>query len=163
MTGTIRSAKAALAIFATAACAKPAGHGAYVSAINSNDTDTLMAHLTDDVVYQYPGAPELVGKDAVRKWVADYFGAYTTKWEKTSIGLTVAADWAWERYTYKSTDTDRKTGQVTPDVGKASMGSARVPTGSGALRRTAGVRTWRVSPSSIQRIQGTKNTSQRGR
>jgi len=41
-----------------------------------------------------------------------------TRWEKTSIGFTVSGDWAFERYTYKSTDTDRKTGAVTSDTGK---------------------------------------------
>ena len=95
-----------------------AAHGAYVIAINSNSPDVLMADLTEDVVYQFPGSPELVGKPAVRKWVSDYFAAYQTKWEKTSLGFTVTGDTAFERYTYKSADTDRKTGQVTNDTGK---------------------------------------------
>jgi ketosteroid isomerase-like protein len=30
----------------------------------------------------------------------------------------VAGDWAFERYTYRSTDTDKKTGQVSTDIGK---------------------------------------------
>ena len=93
-------------------------HGAYVAAINSNDVDTLTADLTDDVVYQAPGSPEIVGKPAVREWIAGYFGTYRTKWEKTSLGFTVSGDWAFERYTYKSTDTDKKTGAVTEDIGK---------------------------------------------
>ncbi len=38
--------------------------------------------------------------------------------EKTSIGFTVSGDWAFERYTYKSTDTDKKSGAVTTDIGK---------------------------------------------
>lgn len=95
-----------------------AAHGAYVAAINSNDVDTLTSDLTDDIVYQAPGAPEVIGKVAVRNWIAGYFGAFKTRWEKTSIGFTVSGDWAFERYTYKSTDTDRKTGAVTTDFGK---------------------------------------------
>lgn len=95
-----------------------AAHGAYVAAINSNDTDTLMSDMTDDIVYQAPGEPEIIGKDAVRRWVAGYFDAYRTKWQKTSIGFTVVGDWAFERYTYKSTDVDKKTGAVTTDKGK---------------------------------------------
>ena len=95
-----------------------AAHGGYVAAINSNDLATLMADLTDDIVYQAPGAPEMVGKAAVKAWAAGYFGAYRTHWEKTSIGFTVRGDWAFERYTYRSSDTDRKTGIVTTDVGK---------------------------------------------
>jgi len=51
----------------------------------------------------------------VRQWAAAYFAAYHTHWVKTSI---VAGDWAFERYTYRSTDTDRKTGQVSGDTGK---------------------------------------------
>ena len=76
-----------------------AAHDACVSAINSNDVDTLLADLTDDIVYQSPGEPEIVGKAAVRKWLAEYFGATRTHWEKTSIGFVVNGDWAFERYT----------------------------------------------------------------
>ncbi len=95
-----------------------AAHDAYVSAINSNDVETLLADLTDDIVYQSPGEPQIVGKAAVRKWLTGYFGATRTHWEKTSIGFTVSGAWAFERYTYKSTDIDRKTGAVTNDTGK---------------------------------------------
>jgi ketosteroid isomerase-like protein len=113
---------AAMPLAALAGPASPsvesAAHGAYVSAINSNDVDTLMSDLTDDIVYQAPGEPEIVGKAAVRKWAGAYFGAYRTHWEKTSIGFTVSGDWAFERYTYKSTDTDKKSGKASTDVGK---------------------------------------------
>jgi ketosteroid isomerase-like protein len=85
---------------------------------HSNDTEALMADLTGDIVYQAPSEAEIVGKDAVRKWVAGYFDAYRTTWEKTSIGFTVIGDWAYERYEYKSTDVDKKTGAVTTDKGK---------------------------------------------
>lgn len=95
-----------------------AAHGAYVSAINSNDVDTLLADLTDDIVYQSPGEPEIVGKAAIRKWLAAYFGTTRTHWEKTSIGFVVDSEWAFERYTYKSTDIDKKSGAVSTDVGK---------------------------------------------
>jgi ketosteroid isomerase-like protein len=78
----------------------------------------LVADLTDDIVYQSPGEPEIVGKAAVRKWIAAYFGSIRTHWEKTSISFIVSGDWAFERYTYKSTDTDKKTGTVSSDVGK---------------------------------------------
>src|SRR5580704_18879342 len=71
-----------------------AAHGAYVAAINSNNVDTLLADLTDDIVYQSPGKPEIVGKAAVRKWVAEYFAATHTHWEKASIGFEVRGDWA---------------------------------------------------------------------
>jgi ketosteroid isomerase-like protein len=111
-----------------------AAHGAYVTAINSNDVDTLLADLTDDIVYQSPGEPEIVGKTAVRKWLAEYFGATRTQWQKTSIGFVVNGEWAFERYTYKSNDTDKKTGAVTTDTGK----------GINIFRRSSDGR-WRVA------------------
>ena len=101
-----------------AAAIERAAHDGYVAAINSNDVDALMAMLTDDIVYQAPGGPEVVGKVAVREWISGYVAAYRTHWEKSSLGFTVNGDWAFERYTYKSTDTDRKTGEVATDVGK---------------------------------------------
>jgi ketosteroid isomerase-like protein len=95
-----------------------AAHDAYVNAINSNDVDTLMAGMTDDIVYQSPNEPEIVGKAEVRAWVSKYFELTRTHWKKTSIGFTVNGDWAFERYTYESTDTDKKTSVVTHDTGK---------------------------------------------
>jgi ketosteroid isomerase-like protein len=95
-----------------------AAHGAYLAAINSNDVATLMADLTDTIVYQSPNEPEIVGKEAVRKWAADYIAAYRFHWDKTSIGFTVSGAWAFERYTYKATNTDKATGAVSTDEGK---------------------------------------------
>ena len=46
------------------------------------------------------------------------FGAYQTHWEKTSLGSTIIGDWAFERYTYKSKDVEKKTRAVTTDTGK---------------------------------------------
>ncbi len=93
-------------------------HHAYVTAINSNDTDTLMAAMTSDIVYQSPGEPELVGSLAVRKWVANYFGAIKSVWDKQTLSFTVSGDWAIERYGWTVTETDRKTGVTTHDTGK---------------------------------------------
>jgi ketosteroid isomerase-like protein len=125
-TGTAAAGIAAAGVPVAAASARTtdsqsieqAAHGAYVTAINSNNVDTLLADLTDDIVYQSPGEPEIVGKAAVRRWLAEYFGATRTHWEKRSVGFVVNGDWAFERYTYRSTDTDRKTGATTIDTGK---------------------------------------------
>ncbi len=95
-----------------------AAHDAYVAAINSNDLDRFLSRLTEDVVFQMPGAPEVVGKKAVRDWAAAYLAACQTHWDKTTLGFTVDGDWAFERYTYTSADTDRQTGTVTRDTGK---------------------------------------------
>lgn len=124
---------AACLLLATPASATPGGeqaaHGAYVDAINSNDVDKVMAVLTDDIVYQAPGEPEIVGRATVREWLEAYVAGHRAHWEKTSIGFTVEGDWAFERYTYKSTDTDRQTGNVTTDVGKGVTIFRRGPDG----------------------------------
>lgn len=93
-------------------------HEAYITAINTNNVDTLVADLTDDIVYYSPHEPVLVGKAAVKAWIAAYFGAYSTKWEKTTESFVVAGDWGIERYSYKSHDTPKAGGAVAEDVGK---------------------------------------------
>lgn len=90
----------------------------YLDRINSNDLDTLLAGVTDDVVYQAPHGPEVIGKVAVGEWVKGYFDAFHTKWEKTALDFMVSGDIAVERYAYKSTDTDKASGEVFHDVGK---------------------------------------------
>ncbi|MDZ4775309.1 MAG: nuclear transport factor 2 family protein [Alphaproteobacteria bacterium] len=95
-----------------------AAHKAYVDAINSNDAAKVAAVLTDDIVYQAPHEPEIVGKAAVRAWVERYFGAYSTVWKKTALDFIVAGDWAFERYAYESTDTPKAGGVALTDKGK---------------------------------------------
>lgn len=97
---------------------RAAAHDAYVAAINTNDPDAVAARMTQDVVFQAPGAPELIGREAVREFVAGYVGAFETRWEKTSIDFTVAGDYAFERYTYSHVDTSRETGEVVTGEGK---------------------------------------------
>jgi ketosteroid isomerase-like protein len=95
-----------------------AAHDAYVAAINSNDLERFLSRVTDDVVFQAPGTPEIVGKKALRDWAAAYLAACQTHWDKISLSFTVTGEWAFERYTYTSADTDRNTGTVTHDTGK---------------------------------------------
>lgn len=93
-------------------------HDAYVAAINSNDLETFLAMLTDDVVFMAPNAPRLVGKDAVREWAAPYLEAYQIHWEKTTLEFIVLGDWAIEQYAYEEHDTPRGAWPVLRDTGK---------------------------------------------
>jgi len=93
-------------------------HEAYVEAINSNDLGTLLDMLTDDVVFMGPNDKPVVGKDAVRPWLEGYLAAYKTHWDKTQEEFTVINDdWAFERYSYKSTDTPVEGGDPFHDTG----------------------------------------------
>ena len=93
-------------------------HGAYVDAINSNDLESIMAVMTDDVVFMAPDTPRMVGKDAVRPWVAGYLEAFSTQWEKTTLEFVVCGEWAFEQYSYAHTDAARDSGELTVGAGK---------------------------------------------
>ena len=53
----------------------------------------------------------------VEPWVSGYFEAVETSWEKTSLEIVVAGDWAFERYAYKATDTPHGGGEPLIDTG----------------------------------------------
>lgn len=92
-------------------------HEAYVAAINSNDLDTLLEVLTDDVVFMAAHDKPYVGKEAVRPWLEGYLSAYKTHWDKPVQEFVVIGDWAFERYSYTSTDTPLAGGEVITDTG----------------------------------------------
>ena len=92
-------------------------HEAYTTAINSNNLDSLAGMMTDDVVFLAAHAAPIVGKSAVREWAKGYLEAFTTHWDKTSEEFKVAGEWAFERYSYKSTDTPKAGGAPVEDTG----------------------------------------------
>lgn len=92
-------------------------HRDYVEAINANDLDRVMDMMTEDVVFLAAGAPPYVGKAAIRPWVAGYLQAYKTHWDKPVQELVVSGDWAFERYSYTSTDTPLAGGEAVTGTG----------------------------------------------
>jgi ketosteroid isomerase-like protein len=92
-------------------------HEAYVTAINSNNLETLLGVLTDDVVFLAPGEPVMVGKAAVRPWLEAYLKAFKTRWDKPVQEFIVSGEWAFERYSYTSIDTPLDGGAVVRDTG----------------------------------------------
>ena len=92
-------------------------HEAYVAAINSNDLPTLLDMLTDDVVFLSAHEPVMVGKAAVRPWLEGYLKAYRTHWDKPVQEFVVNGDWAFERYSYTSSDTPIAGGDRVTDTG----------------------------------------------
>jgi uncharacterized protein (TIGR02246 family) len=94
-----------------------AAHDRYLAAINANDPDAFLATVTDDIVFIAPNSPVMAGKAEVEPWVRGYFEAVETSWEKTSLEIVVAGDWAFERYAYKATDTPHGGGEPLIDTG----------------------------------------------
>ena len=87
-------------------------HLNYVSAINSNNIDSLLAMLTEDVVYLPAGEPVIVGKEAVKPWISGYFDAFKTEWIEQIEEIVVMGDWAFERHSAQSRDSSYADGQV---------------------------------------------------
>ena len=99
----------------------PAGenlHHLYVTAINSNDVREVAARLSDDVVFQTPGEPELVGKEAVTEWASSFFEAFEAHWDKSEQSIDVSDDLAVSRYTYSARIQPREGGAPMEEFGK---------------------------------------------
>src|SRR5579859_7889641 len=71
-------------------------HEAYVTAINSNNLDTLLGMLTEDVVFLSAHESVMVGKAAVRPWLEGYLKAFKTHWDKPVQEFVVSGEWAFE-------------------------------------------------------------------
>jgi ketosteroid isomerase-like protein len=95
--------------------ARDATH-AYAAAINTNNTDQIMAMCTEDVVFMPPNQPALMGQVAVRKWLADYLAAYSVREDFATVEFTVIGDWAIERCASTETDTPRAGGAAIHDT-----------------------------------------------
>lgn len=112
-------------------------HEEYVNAINSNDLDTLMGMLTDDVVFMAAHAPPFVGKAALTPWLEGYLSAFKTHWDKPVQEFVVNGEWAFERYSYTSTDTPLAGGEPIVDTGWGFVVYHRDPDGKWRVARDA--------------------------
>lgn len=95
-------------------------HENYVAAINSNDIDRVLALMSDDVVFQVPGEPELIGKAAIQEWADGFFAAFEAHWDKTEHALELSGNLAISRYTYTARYRSREDGSQLGEVGKGT-------------------------------------------
>jgi len=113
------------AAVATASAADVAGrdaaahkaHENYVRVINSNNIDSLTSMFTDDVIFLAANSKPVIGKAAVREWADGYYKAFHTHWDKPVQEFVVSGDYAFERYSYTSTDTPVAGGKSVVDTG----------------------------------------------
>ena len=108
-------------------------HHNYVAAINSNDTDRILALMSEDVVFQVPGEPELVGKAAIAAWANGFFAAFEAAWDKTEHALEQSGDLAVSRYTYTARYRSREDGSELGEIGKGTCIYRRAPSGEWLL------------------------------
>ncbi|MEE4537671.1 MAG: nuclear transport factor 2 family protein [Erythrobacter sp.] len=108
-------------------------HHAYVAAINSNDTDHILALMSDDIVFQVPGEPELVGKQAIAKWANGFFAAFEALWSKTELAFEQSGDLAVSRYIYTARYRSNENGSELGETGKGTCIYRRQPSGEWRL------------------------------
>ena len=88
-------------------------HKAYEAAINSNDTDQVMAMYDKDAEILQPGGPLISGRRNIRKWVNDYFKDYKTHWKKVALKNFVLGDYGFDEGMDTAVDVSKKDGTVT--------------------------------------------------
>lgn len=75
--------------------------------------DTVLAYLSDDILMMPPNEPAVAGLEAVRSWFRNFLSQFTVAVTYTRADITVAGDWAIERYAGTVT--------LTPVAGGAAM------------------------------------------
>jgi ketosteroid isomerase-like protein len=85
-------------------------HKAYEDAINSNNTDLVMAMYDKDAEILQPDGPIVSGHAAIRKWVADYFKQYQTHWKKVPLKNFVMGEYGFDEGIDTAVDIPRKGG-----------------------------------------------------
>jgi len=86
-------------------------HKAYEAAINSNNTDRVMAMYDQDAMILQPDDKMISGRSKVRKWVDDYFKAYQTHWTKVVKMNWVCGDYGFDQGHDTAVDVPRAGGK----------------------------------------------------
>ena len=74
-----------------------AAHKAYEAAINTNQTDLVMAMYDEGAAQMPPGAPQTVGWKQLREAVDSYFKQYKTHWNKVVQMNWVDGEWGYDQ------------------------------------------------------------------
>jgi ketosteroid isomerase-like protein len=82
-------------------------HYAYEKAINSNNTDLVMAMYDKDAEVLQPDGAIVTGHKNIRKWVDDYFKAYETVWKKVPTNNFVLGEYGFDEGHDTAVDTPR--------------------------------------------------------
>jgi ketosteroid isomerase-like protein len=72
-------------------------HQAYEAAINSNDTDQVMAMYDQDAMILQPDDAIVAGHDNIRTWVDNYFTTFETRWTKVVTMNWVCGDFGFDQ------------------------------------------------------------------
>jgi ketosteroid isomerase-like protein len=87
-------------------------HRAYEAAINSNDTEQVMALYDKDAMILQPDDEIVSGLDNIRNWVDSYFTAYKTTWTKVVTMNFVCGDLGFDQGHDTAVDIPRDGGDA---------------------------------------------------
>ena len=87
-------------------------HKAYEAAINSNNTDEVMAMYDKDAEILQPDGPTVSGRRNIRKWVNDYFTQYQTHWKKVPLKNFVMGEYGFDEGIDTAVDIPRAGGET---------------------------------------------------
>jgi ketosteroid isomerase-like protein len=87
-------------------------HKAYEDAINSNNTDRVMAMYDKDAEILQPDGPIVSGRRNIRKWVAGYFKQFKTRWKKVPLKNFVFGEYGFDEGIDTAVDTPRDGGKA---------------------------------------------------
>lgn len=75
---------------------------AFHQALRTNDLDTFMSYVAEDVLFMPPGEPPVRGRDAVRRWMTGFLAQYrTTSLTLADREVLVGGGWAVELGTFE--------------------------------------------------------------
>ena len=101
-----------------------------VAVFASEAIEDLPTVFTDDVAFMPPNVPALIGRGASQSWFVDAFDEYSLNIEYTDSDVTVAGDWAIERYAVTATFTPEAGGEAHTGNYKGIHIYRRQPDGS---------------------------------
>jgi uncharacterized protein (TIGR02246 family) len=92
-------------------------HEQWRAAVNARDLDAYAELVAEDVVWIPPAGEALVGREAFRRWLAPFFGAYAYEYSVSNIRWLPAGDWVAESSRFASRMTPAGGGSTMSHVG----------------------------------------------
>lgn len=100
-----------------------------IAAVSSGNVDSVLPVFTSDAVLMPPNEAAVHGRDSLRIWAQGMYQQFSLSGRYISSDVTVAGDWAIQRYTYALTLTPKAGGRPIEERGKGIHVYRRQPDG----------------------------------